>query len=115
MKEISSEEVIALLNFYSSQEAPDIPIKQFPLIHIMEYSSLKSASIANPSQEVIEKMLYTLCGESCHEESWKATSSNPVSKKSAKTCQLYVGFILLIIIVFVGIGLEFLVGLFVLR
>jgi len=114
-KYITSEEVIALQNFYASQRAPDIPIKRFHLIHAMGNISLKTASIANPSQKVIEKMLYTLCGESCHEESWKITSSNPVSKLNATTFQLYVGFILLITCVFAGIGLELLVGLLFLR
>jgi hypothetical protein len=43
-------------------------------------SNLENVKLTNPDKDTVWKMFYTICGERCHEPSWKMTDSSVFSR-----------------------------------
>lgn len=69
----------------------------------------RHAVLQRPSTDAVERMLYDLCGENCHEGSWKVMDTIPNSNLDHKQFKVYLGFILWITCLLAGIGSELLV------
>uniref|UniRef100_A0A6T7I481 Uncharacterized protein n=1 Tax=Attheya septentrionalis TaxID=420275 RepID=A0A6T7I481_9STRA len=109
--DISYEKREAIQEFFEEQKTSSRPsqIKYSKISTAIGVANLNRAIIASPSSDTVEKMLYELCAEECHDTSWQLSDTNPISKMSDDDFQLYVGFVIWGTVLIAGLGLELLV------
>jgi hypothetical protein len=83
-------------------------IERYPLAEAMGESNLYSSVLTSPSNGEVEEMLYILCGNACHDGSWKITDTAPVALLDDEHFQVYFGFILWATVLLAGLGFELL-------
>ena len=107
---IDSEKLDDIKSFLNSEEyaADALHIERYPLVDTMGESNLYSSLLPSPSNGEVEEMLYMLCGNTCHDGSWKITDTAPIALLDDEQFQVYFGFVLWATVLLAGLGFELL-------
>ena len=120
---ISRGDAAVLQTYFDGLMPPLIPNQQVedyrePFFAVLGQSNLEQVALVDPDPDTVWKMLYYLCGETCHGPSWRMTDSGPISSflmDEEENFFIYVGFINWLTVVITGIGLEMFMVLFYLK
>eukprot|EP00978_Attheya_sp_CCMP212_P006493 scaffold14911_cov54-Attheya_sp.AAC.3 len=72
----------------------------------MGKTNVYSSVLTSPSNGEVEEMLYTLCGNTCYDGSWKITDTAPVALLDDEQFRVYYGLFLWVTVLLAGLGFE---------
>jgi uncharacterized protein YjeT (DUF2065 family) len=81
---------------------------RYPLVEAMGQSNLQHSILTSPSVTEVEEMLYKLCGNHCHNGSWRVTDTVPIALLDDEDFQVYVALVLWMTALLAGLGCELL-------